>query len=429
MLFEVFNSVGPVTSIRVCRDTVSRRSLGYAYVNYQAIQDAERALDTLNYTVIKGQPCRIMWCHRDPSLRKSGNGNIFVKNLDRNIDNKALYDTFSLFGNILSCKVAVDEAGNSKGYGFVHYENEESGRVAIEKVNGMLIGGKTVFVGPFVRRADRDSTLSETKYTNVYIKNIPAGLEEESKLLPLFERFGPITSFCIKKDNKGRPFAFCNYENHSSAKAAVDALNGKRFAPPPTEDKKRKGKKKTKKSTAGMLNGGKTPQHNMMGMGGGSMKPQQQAVLVSQSVMQQQGGGGAPGSFKFTPQVRNQRLDQQQPQQAAAAAMLAAHHSVQQHHAVAAAAAAALEQSQNPLLNPDAPLTAAALAAAQPSMQKQMLGEKLFPLIARYQPELAGKITGMMLEMDNAELLILLESEAQLKAKVEEALRVLQQAA
>merc|ERR1719428_1734611 len=72
------------------------------------------------------------------------------------------------------------------------------------------------------------------------------------------------------------------------------------------------------------------------------------------------------------------------------------------------------------------PLTAAALAAAPPGMQKQMLGEKLFPMVAKYQPELAGKITGMMLEMDNGELLMLLESEQQLKVKVDEARRVLQ---
>jgi polyadenylate-binding protein len=76
--------------------------------------------------------------------------------------------------------------------------------------------------------------------------------------------------------------------------------------------------------------------------------------------------------------------------------------------------------------DPNGPLTAAALAAAPPAMQKQMLGEKLFPAIARLQPELAGKITGMMLEMDNSELLILLESEQQLRYKVDEALRVLQ---
>merc|ERR1719432_277096 len=74
----------------------------------------------------------------------------------------------------------------------------------------------------------------------------------------------------------------------------------------------------------------------------------------------------------------------------------------------------------------NAPLNAAALAAAPPSVQKQMIGEKLFPAVAKFQPELAGKITGMMLEMDNSELLILLESDYQLKAKVDEALRVLE---
>merc|ERR1712137_1267598 len=75
---------------------------------------------------------------------------------------------------------------------------------------------------------------------------------------------------------------------------------------------------------------------------------------------------------------------------------------------------------------PGGPLTAAALAATPPAVQKQMIGEKLFPAIARQQPELAGKITGMMLEMDNSELLMLLESEAQLKGKVDEAMRVLE---
>ena len=71
LLFEIFNAVGPVASIRVCRDAVTRRSLGYAYANFHNVADAERALDTMNYTMIKSKPCRIMWSHRGELLKLS----------------------------------------------------------------------------------------------------------------------------------------------------------------------------------------------------------------------------------------------------------------------------------------------------------------------------------------------------------------------
>jgi polyadenylate-binding protein len=72
------------------------------------------------------------------------------------------------------------------------------------------------------------------------------------------------------------------------------------------------------------------------------------------------------------------------------------------------------------------PLTASMLASAAPQDQKQMLGERLFPLIQRMYPDLAGKITGMLLEIDNSELLHMLEHHESLKSKVDEAVAVLQ---
>jgi polyadenylate-binding protein len=93
-----------------------------------------------------------MWSQRDPQLRKTGQGNIFIKNLDEAIDNKALHDTFVAFGNVLSCKVATDEQGRSRGYGFVHYETSEAAETAIKAVNGMLLNDKKVYVGHHISK-------------------------------------------------------------------------------------------------------------------------------------------------------------------------------------------------------------------------------------------------------------------------------------
>ncbi|KAJ5629121.1 hypothetical protein N7528_002778 [Penicillium herquei] len=230
MLYELFSSIGQVASIRVCRDAVTRRSLGYAYVNYNNTADGERALEDLNYTLIKGKPCRIMWSQRDPALRKTGQGNVFIKNLDNAIDNKALHDTFAAFGNILSCKVAQDEFGNSKGYGFVHYETAEAANNAIKHVNGMLLNDKKVFVGHHISKKDRQSKFEEMKanYTNIYVKNVDQEITDE-EFRVMFEKFGEITSATLSHDQEGksRGFGFVNYSTHESAQAAVEEMNEK----------------------------------------------------------------------------------------------------------------------------------------------------------------------------------------------------------
>ncbi|EAT37709.1 AAEL010318-PA [Aedes aegypti] len=602
ILFEKFSSAGPVLSIRVCRDVVTRRSLGYAYVNFQQPADAERALDTMNFDLIKGRPIRIMWSQRDPSLRKSGVGNVFIKNLDKNIDNKAMYDTFSAFGNILSCKVAQDEKGNSKGYGFVHFETEESANTSIEKVNGMLLNGKKVYVGRFIPRKEREKELGEKAklFTNVYVKNFGDELNDET-LKEMFEKYGTITSHRVMiKDGKSRGFGFVAFENPESAEHAVQELNGKElgegkilyvgraqkknerqmelkrrfeqlkmerltryqgvnlyvknlddsidderlrkeFSPFGTitsakvmlEEGRSKGfgfvcfsaaEEATKAVTE--MNGrivGSKPLYVALAQ----RKEDRKAHLASQymqrmanmrmqhmgQIFQPGGNGGyyvptlpqpqrffskqvsqirtTPGWFRANTnqnavaanaaggaypamaaatagnqyrQAANVRANQPAPNaQAAQAANAAAMRNsarpitgqqaggnmqarpVAPQMAANQARAANYKYTQN-MRNPPAqavpmaaqpvaqqavhvkgqePLTASMLAAAQPAEQKQMLGERLFPLIEPLYPTIAGKITGMLLEIDNSELVHMLEHSESLKAKVDEAVAVL----
>nr|GEY75298.1 polyadenylate-binding protein 2-like [Tanacetum cinerariifolium] len=250
-VYDLFVQLGPVVSVRVCRDALTGMSLGYCFVNYDKQQDgtdtgtdtrrtsillcfrqrkAARAIEVLNFTPLNGKAIRIMYSHRDPSVRKSGSGNIFIKNLDKAIDQKALHDTFSAFGNILSCKIATDQAGQSKGYGFVQYDSEEGAQKAIEKLNGMLLNDKQVYVGPFLRKQERDQAVDKTKFTNVYVKNLSESTTDE-EFNKVFSEYGPVTSAVVMRDADGnsKGFGFVNFENAEDAAKAVDALNGQKI--------------------------------------------------------------------------------------------------------------------------------------------------------------------------------------------------------
>jgi len=587
MLFEKFSTAGPVLSIRVCRDMITRRSLGYAYVNFQQPADAERALDTMNFDAIKGRPIRIMWSQRDPSLRKSGVGNVFIKNLDKSIDNKAMYDTFSAFGNILSCKVAQDENGVSKGYGFVHFETEEAANKSIEKVNGMLLNGRKVYVGRFIPRKEREKELGEKAklFTNVYIKNFGEDLSEE-ELRSMFEKYGRITSYKImsKDDGKSKGFGFVAFEDPEAAERAVAELNGKEivegkimyvgraqkkaerqqelrrrfeqlkiermnryqgvnlyvknlddtidderlrkeftlfgtitsakvmmeegrskgfgfvcFSSPEEATKavtemngrivgskplyvalaQRKEDRKAHLTSQYMQRMANMRMHQMgpfiqPGASGGYFVPtiaQPQRFYGAAQMAQMrttprwpaqspvrpgpQGGTnaytGMQNSYRTAPRPPNQAatmrgnmgvprpITGQQPQtlqgrplagqSVVAGGTRTANYKYTSNmrnppQPLGIAGAAQVQQAVH--IQGQEPLTASMLAAAQPQEQKQMLGERLFPLIQRMYPDLAGKITGMLLEIDNSELLHMLEHNESLKAKVEEAVAVLQ---
>uniref|UniRef100_A0A7M4F091 Polyadenylate-binding protein n=1 Tax=Crocodylus porosus TaxID=8502 RepID=A0A7M4F091_CROPO len=500
MLYEKFSPAGPIMSIRVCRDVATRRSLGYAYINFQQPADAERALDTMNFEVIKGRPIRIMWSQRDPGLRKSGVGNVFIKNLDDSIDNKALYDTFSAFGNILSCKVVCDENG-SRGYGFVHFETHEAANRAIETMNGMLLNDRKVFVGHFKSRKEREAEFGARamEFTNVYIKNFGDDMDDD-KLRETFSRFGKTLSVKVMMDDSGhsKGFGFVNFEKHEEAQKAVADMNGKEIngrmvyvgrAQKRLERQSELKRKfeQIKQERASRYQGvnlyvknlddgidderlrkefspyGTITSAKVMTEGGHSKgfgfvcfsspeeatkavtemngrivstkplyvalaqrKEERKAILTNQYMQRLATMRTLPGPLlgSFQPPTGYFLPPIPQPQ------TRATFYSPSPVASVRPAARWSAQPSRPPQpavhVQGQEPLTASMLAAAPPQEQKQMIGERLYPLIHAMHTSLAGKITGMLLEIDNSELLLLLESPESLRSKIEEAVAVLQ---
>ncbi|RZS15786.1 hypothetical protein BHM03_00047670 [Ensete ventricosum] len=151
-------------------------------------------------------------------------------NLDKSISNKQLFDIFSAFGRIVSCKIATDVSGQSKGYGFVQFEQEEAARNAINEINGIVLNDKQVFVGPFIPKKERLNSLDKTKFSNVFVKNLSESTTNED-LENIFGKYGKITSAIVmrEEDGKSKHFGFVNFENPDDAARAVQELNGQKF--------------------------------------------------------------------------------------------------------------------------------------------------------------------------------------------------------
>ncbi|KAH0664281.1 hypothetical protein KY284_029212 [Solanum tuberosum] len=262
-LYQLFNQAGQVISVRICREFSTRRSLGYGFVNYSNPQDAARAMEMLDFTPVNGKSIRVKRSHRDPNSPKNRTANLFIRNLDKSIDIEALHDTFSSFGHIPSCKIVTDSNGQSKGYGFVQFDNDESAQSAIDKLNGMLINGKQVYVAHALRkeqcmckgnysnpqdaaramemldstpvngksirvkRSHRDPNSPKNRTANLFIRNLDKSIEIES-LDDTFSSFGYIPSCKIVTDSncQSKGYGFVQFDNDESAQSAIDKLNG-----------------------------------------------------------------------------------------------------------------------------------------------------------------------------------------------------------
>lgn len=224
-LFEIY---GRVASIKVCKDSKSGESLGYAYINFFNSHDAEKAMNCLNYSPIAGKTCRIMWSERDPTYRKMGIGNVIIKNISPYVDTRSIFNAFLIYGKIISCKLVTDEFGVSKGYGFIRYESNSQAELAVRNANKILFGGKKITTEKFLNKDERKDAqpVDPNAFTNVFIKNFPKAWKDLD-LRERFTKFGEITSCVVQKDSNGESlcYGFCNFEKYEFALAAIKEMD------------------------------------------------------------------------------------------------------------------------------------------------------------------------------------------------------------
>ncbi|XP_073867658.1 polyadenylate-binding protein 4 isoform X9 [Macaca fascicularis] len=385
----------------------SGKSKGFGFVSYEKHEDANKAVEEMNGKEISGKIIFVgraqKKVERQAELKRKFEQlkqerisryqgvNLYIKNLDDTIDDEKLRKEFSPFGSITSAKVMLED-GRSKGFGFVCFSSPEEATKAVTEMNGRIVGSKPLYVALAQRKEERKAHL-----TNQYMQRV-AGM----RALPanaILNQFQPAA---------GGYFV-----------PAVPQAQGR----PPyyTPNQLAQMRPNPRWQQGGRPQG-------FQGMPSAIRQSGPRPTLRHLAPT-----GNAPASRGLPTTTQRVGVPTAVQNLAPRAAVAAA-----APRAVAPYKYASSVRSPHPAIQPlqapqpavhvqgQEPLTASMLAAAPPQEQKQMLGERLFPLIQTMHSNLAGKITGMLLEIDNSELLHMLESPESLRSKVDEAVAVLQ---
>ncbi|KAM9776225.1 splicing factor 3B subunit 4 [Syngnathus typhle] len=147
LLWELFLQAGPVVNTHMPKDRVTGQHQGYGFVEFLSEEDADYAIKIMNMIKLYGKPIRVNKASAHNKNLDVG-ANIFIGNLDSEIDEKLLYDTFSAFGVILQTpKIMRDpDTGNSKGYAFINFASFDASDAAIEAMNGQYLCNRPITV-------------------------------------------------------------------------------------------------------------------------------------------------------------------------------------------------------------------------------------------------------------------------------------------
>ncbi|KAF8652140.1 hypothetical protein HU200_063090 [Digitaria exilis] len=456
VLLGVFSQVAPVASVRVCRDTITGVSLGYGYVNFHTRQDvatdpytgeskgcgfvqfeneesAQDAINGLNGMLAGGSKI-FVGLHVRRQNREVKFTNVYIKNFPTEftdddlrqefapfgeitsavvirhsdgtskcfgINDEKLKKLFEEFGEITSCKITLDSKGRSKGSGFVSFATTEAGHSAINAMNGKMVENKPLYVGLHQPKGQRRAMLT-AHFAQRYLamaavpyaapQQVYFGHPTPGQIPPQAAVVFGFPPHLVPGMGPGTPF--------------VMPQNVQRI---------------------GARHGAMLPQ---------MYRQQQQVVFMSYVhrffMFVNPQLATAPASIYVWYLTHFLVLIL-----LAFRAQMTIHPNANQRvrymlNARNGAYPPKLPQgfaSVMPSVQQDVSNLTSALASASPEEQQQMLGTKLYPLVEHLEPGQAAKVTGMLLEMDKVEILNLLESPEALRAKVREAMLVLQRSA
>lgn len=158
---------------------------------------------------------------------------VYVGSISFELKEDTVRTAFLPFGPIKSINMSWDPLTQKhKGFAFVEYELPEAAQLALDQMNGVMIGGRNIKVGrpsnmPQAAPIIQMITEEAKKFNRVYVASIHQDLTEQD-IQSVFEAFGKIKS-CklaqIQYPGRHKGYGFIEYETNQAAIDAIASMN------------------------------------------------------------------------------------------------------------------------------------------------------------------------------------------------------------
>eukprot|EP00917_Polyrhabdina_sp_WS-2016_P006364 GHVP01014116.1.p1 GENE.GHVP01014116.1~~GHVP01014116.1.p1 ORF type:complete len:395 (-),score=81.06 GHVP01014116.1:1068-2252(-) len=146
ILWELFVQCGPLRNVHIPRDKVLRQHSNYGFVEFVLESDADYAMKIMSMIKLFHKSIKCNKASQDKRIMEIG-ANLFVGNLDTEVDERLLYDTFSAFGGVINSKIMRDpDSAEPRGFGFVSFDSFEAADACLASMSGQFLCNRPIHV-------------------------------------------------------------------------------------------------------------------------------------------------------------------------------------------------------------------------------------------------------------------------------------------
>ncbi|KAF6199633.1 hypothetical protein GE061_005931 [Apolygus lucorum] len=158
---------------------------------------------------------------------------VYVGSISFELKEDTIRQAFSPFGPIKSINMSWDPVTQKhKGFAFVEYDIPEAAQLALEQMNGVMLGGRNIKVGRPSNMPQAQSVIDEIteeakQYNRIYVASIHPDLTEDD-IKSVFEAFGNIKYCKLQQGSsphKHKGYGFIEYETKQAAQEAIASMN------------------------------------------------------------------------------------------------------------------------------------------------------------------------------------------------------------